>query len=157
MLIFKVLHVLSMFAAVTLLMGDAFFLGLAFRRGDVRALATFQRLVGRRSTVIGSSLFLLGIVFGLLTAATGGIDFFKGWLIAAYVLIVAVFAVNGSPLVQRMPKLAREALDAESGRGSVEEVASGMSRARNGVLVAVALNAALFVALIADMVLKPFE
>jgi len=50
MLIFKMLHILSMFAAVTLLMGDAFFLALAFWRGDVRALATFQRLVGRRST-----------------------------------------------------------------------------------------------------------
>jgi len=95
-------------------------------------------------------------VFGLLTAATGGIDFFKGWLIAAYVLVAAVFAVNVSPLVQRMPKLAREALEAEAGRGSAEEVARGMSRARTGVLVAVALNAVLFVALIADMVLKPF-
>ena len=156
MLIFKVLHILSMFTAVTLLMGDAVFLALAFQRRDVRALASFQRLVGARTTYIGGSIFLLGIVFGLLTAATGSIDFFKGWLIAAYALVVAVFAVNGSPFVQRMPKVAREALEVEAGGSSAEDVARRMSSVRTGFLVSVVLKAAIFVALIVDMVVKPF-
>ena len=156
MLVFKVLHILSMFTAVTFLMGDALFLAVAFWRRDVRALAAFQRVVGYRQTVIGASIFLLGIVFGLLTAATGGIDFFRGWLIAAYLLVVAVFAVNGSPFVQRMPKVAREALEADAGRGSPEEVARRMASTRTGFIVAIALNAALFGALIVDMVVKPF-
>jgi len=155
MLIFKVLHVLSMFIAVTFLMGDAFFLALAFWRRDLRALATFQRLVGARP-VIGSSIFLLGIVFGLLTAATGDIDFFRGWLIAAYVLVAAAFLVNVTPFVQRMPKVAREALEVEAGGSSAEDVARRMSSVRTGFLVSVALNAAIFVALIVDMVVKPF-
>lgn len=155
MLIFKVLHILSMFIAITFLMGDAFFLAVAFWRRDLRALATFQRLVGARP-VIGSSIFLLGIVFGLLTAATGDIDFFRGWLIAAYVLVAAALLVNVTPFVQRMPKVAREALEVEAGGSSAEDVARRMSSVRTGFLVSVALNAAIFVALIVDMVVKPF-
>jgi uncharacterized membrane protein len=155
MLIFKVLHILSMFIAVTFLMGDAFFLALAFWRRDLRALATFQRLVGARP-LIGSSIFLLGIVFGLLTAATGDIDFFRGWLVAAYVLVAAALLVNVTPFVQRMPKVAREALEVEAGGSSAEDVARRMSSVRTGFLVSVALNAAIFVALIVDMVVKPF-
>jgi hypothetical protein len=82
-------------------------------------------------------------VFGLLTAATGGPDCFQGWPIAAYVLVAAVLFVNASPFVQRMPKVAREALEADAGLGSVDEVARRIASIRTGVLVPVALNAAL--------------
>ena len=155
MLIFKVLHILSMFTAVTFLMGDGVFLALAFWRRDVRALAAFQRVVGVRP-YIGASMFLLGIVFGLLTAATGGLDFFKGWLIAAYVLVAILLVMQANPFVQRTVKLAREAVDAEAGRGSFEEVARGMLSVRTGLLVTIAINAVLFAAIIVDMVVKPF-
>lgn len=51
--------------------------------------------------IVGSALFLVGIGFGLLAVATGGIDFLAGWLIAAYVLVAAPFAINASPVVQK--------------------------------------------------------
>lgn len=155
MLIFKLLHILLMFAAVTLTMGDALFIANAIRRRDVRALASYQRVVGARP-VIGASIFLAGIAFGLLTVATGGLDFFAGWLIAAYVLVVVLLAFQAAPPIQKMVKLAREAVEAEEGRGSTEEVVRGMDAIRGWFPVVVGVNAVLFTAIIADMVLKPF-
>jgi len=96
MLIFKALHILSMFAAVTFLIGEALFYAVAIWRGDVAGLAAVRRLVGGRP-VAGVSFLVAGIVFGILAALNGGFDLFAGWLIAAYALVLALFAVNGSP------------------------------------------------------------
>ena len=153
MLIFLALHILSMFTAVTLLMSEALLYALAIRRRDVRALASVHNLIGGRP-VIGASFFVAGIVFGLLTAATGGIDFFKGWLIAAYVLVAALLLFNASPPVQRLPKLGRDAVEAEAGRRSADEVVRDMEA--SPALLLAGINAVLFVAIIVDMVVKPF-
>ena len=155
MLVFKALHILSMFAAVTFLVGEALAYAVTIWRGDVVGLAAIRRLLGGRP-VIGVAFLLAGIVFGLLTALTGGLDFFAGWLIAAYVLIVALFAVNGSPWVQRLPKLGQEAMEAAAGQRPIEDVKRSMAATRTAIGVAVAANVLLFVAIIADMVLKPF-
>jgi Mn2+/Fe2+ NRAMP family transporter len=114
---FKVLHILSMFAAVTFLVGEALLYALAIWRSDVAGLAAVRRLLGGRP-LLGVAFFVAGIVFGLLTAMTGGFEFFAGWLIAAYVLIVALFLVNGSPPVQRLPRIGAEAMEG-SGRTAV--------------------------------------
>lgn len=153
MVIFMALHILLMFTAVTFLMGEALLYALAIQRRDVHALASIHNLIGGRP-VIGASLFLAGIVFGLATAATAGIDFFKGWLIAAYVLVAALLLFNGSPPVQRLPQLGREAVEAEAGRRPVEDVVRAMEKSPAPLLAAI--NAALFVAIIVDMVVKPF-
>lgn len=153
MLIFKLLHIASMFAAVTFLVGEQFLISRAIWRRDVRALAAFHRLIGVRP-VLGVSLFMAGIVFGLLTAATGGLDFLAGWLIAAYVLVAALLAFNASPWVQRLPKLGAMAVEADAGERPSDEVVDGMAASHAGLLFAI--NAVLFVALITDMVVKPF-
>ena len=155
MLIFKVLHILSMFAAVTFLVGEALLYARAIWRRDVAGLAGVRRLVGGRP-VVGAAFLIAGIVFGVLAALTGGIDFFAGWLVAAYVLMVALFVVNGSPWVQRLPRLGEQAMDAVDGRRPVEEVAGAMDAIRSDTLIVVAANVVLFAAIIADMVLKPF-
>jgi hypothetical protein len=155
MVIFKALHVLSMFAAVTFLIGEALLYAVAIWRGDVAGLAAVRRLVGGRP-VVGVSFLVAGIVFGVLAALTGGFEFFAGWLIAAYGLVVALFLVNGSPWVQRLPRLGMEAIEAEAGQRPVEEVVAAMAAVRTGILAAVGLNIALFAAIIADMVFKPF-
>ena len=154
-LVFKALHILSMFAAVTFLIGEAVAYGAAISRGDVAALAAIRRLLGGRP-IVGVAFLLLGIVFGLLTALTGDLDFFAGWLIAAYILVLLLFAVNGSPWVQRLPKLGEEAMEAVAGQRSPDEVRRSMASARTATLVVVAINVLLFAAIIADMVLKPF-
>lgn len=153
MLIFKALHILSMFSAVTILVGEALFYARAIGRRDVAALAAVRRVMGGRP-VVGVAFLMGGIAFGLLTALTGGFDFFAGWLIAAYLLVVALFLVNGSPWVQRLPKIGLMAIEAEAGQRPVEEVVRAMATSRAGLMAAI--NVAIVAAIIADMVLKPF-
>jgi hypothetical protein len=155
MLIFKVLHVLSMFAAVTLFVGEALFYARAIWRRDVAGLAAIRRLVGGRP-VLGAAFLVAGIVFGLLNALTGGFDVLAGWLIAAYVLIVALFLVNGSPWVQRLPQLGQAAVEAEAGQRPADEVVTAINGMRTATVIVVAANVVLFAAIIADMILKPF-
>jgi len=155
-LIFKALHILSMFGAVTFLVSEAVVAAVAIWRGDVGALAALRRFSGRRP-VVGALLFLIGIGFGLLTVATGGFDFFEGWLIAAYALVVALFAVNGLPIVQKgLVGLTEKALEAEAGQRPAEEVVREMATLRRSIVLVVVTNVAIVAALILDMVLKPF-
>jgi len=156
MLIFKALHILSMFGAVTFLVSEAVVAAVAIWRGDVAALAALRRFTGRRP-VVGAVLFLIGIGFGLLAVATGPFDFFDGWLITAYVLVVVVFALNGLPIVQKgLVGLTDKALEVEAGQRPAEEVVREMAVLRGRILVVVGANLALIAALILDMVLKPF-
>ena len=83
-----------MFAAVTLFVGTQAFIRLAFARRDVRALAAMGRLARGQVAVLAFATLAAGVVFGLLTAAIGGFDFFSGWLIAAYVLLAGMILVN---------------------------------------------------------------
>jgi len=159
MLIFKALHILSMFAMVTMEIGAEFIYAFAISRRDVSALATIHRILGARigrviilALVAGIAL-VAGVAFGLLTAATGGLDFFDGWLIAAYVL-VAVFLVTTSLLWRKMNLLADAAVEAEAGRRPVEDVIRDMVASR--ALRWFAVDVAIVAAIIADMVLKPF-
>lgn len=90
MLVFKFLHIASMFAAVTLVFGSIVFLDLLARRGDVAAYLHLDALVKRTDT-IAVGLFLMGLVFGFATALTGQFDLTASWLILAYVLVAAIF------------------------------------------------------------------
>jgi len=100
MLVFKVLHVLRMFAAVTFLLGESTYAAVAVWRGDVKG-AGRHWAAGRPPPGDRCLIFLSGIVFGLLTAATGGLDFFAGWLIAAYVMVVVLLSLSALPVIQK--------------------------------------------------------
>jgi uncharacterized membrane protein len=154
MLIFKTLHILSMVTMITIFSGGEFFFAFAVWRRDVHALATLIRLERQsKAPIFGIATLFAGVVFGLLTAATGGLDFFQGWLIAAYVL-VAAFLVNATTLGGKLIKLADRAVEADEGTRPVDEVARDMGASHAGVFFLV--NAAIFAAIIALMVLKPF-
>jgi hypothetical protein len=156
MLAFKALRILTIFAALAFLVGESTFIAIAIWRGDVRALAAIRRLTGGRP-VVGSVLFLIGIGFGLLTVATGGFAFLAGWLIAAYAMVVALFAISALPVVQKgLLGLIQRAVEAEAGQRPAEDVVRDMATLRGRIAAVVAINLALFAALILDMVLKPF-
>lgn len=153
MLIFKALHILSMFTMVTVFSGGELFFFLAIRGRDVHALAWLQRMRIPFGVAAFGTL-LAGVAFGLLTAATGGIDFFEGWLIAAYVLI-ALFLVNGAVFERAVRRLADKAVEAETGQRALDEVTQEMASS-NAAARLFAINAVIFAAIILDMVLKPF-
>ena len=153
--IFKALHILSMFAMVATEIGAEFLFAFTISRRDVRGLATVHRILEQaRIGPIGIGLLVAGIVFGLLTAATGGLDFFAGWLIAAYVLVVAILVIAGRLWPKVLLPLGVKAVEAEAGQRPAEEVARDMAASRAvmwfGVMVTI------FVLIILDMVLKPF-
>jgi hypothetical protein len=151
--IFKALHILSMFAMVTVFSGGELFYALAIRSRDVHAVAWLHQ--ARRPLGIAAfSTLVAGIAFGLLTAATGGLDFFAGWLIAAY-LLIALFFVNGAVHERVVTKLGEDAVAAEAGQRPLEEVAREMATSKAAGRL-FAINAVIFVAIILDMVLKPF-
>jgi len=140
---------------VTVFLGAEFFYTFALWQRDVRALAWVQRaMVQTRLPIFAIAALVIGIVSGLLTVAIGGLDFFEGWLIAAYVLVVAFF-VNSAILGEKVLRVAREAVEADAGQRPVEEVVSHITAARRSLLF-FPINVAIFAAIILDMVLKPF-
>ena len=155
MLIFKALHILSMFSVVTMEIGAEFLYAFAVSRRDVRALATVHRMLEQaRLGPVSIAVFISGVVFGLLTALTGEFDFLAGWLIAAYVIVAVVFVGGGLLWPRILLPLGAKAVEAEAGQRPVEEVVRDMAASR-AVWWFVAM-ATLFVLIILDMVLKPF-
>lgn len=91
---FKFLHILAMFAAVTVAVSSETLVHRLAHRGDVGAL----RAVGpylKAVPVLAPVLFLSGLAFGLLAAYTGPLDFLRPWLIASYIVFAFVFVVAG--------------------------------------------------------------
>jgi uncharacterized membrane protein len=154
MILWKTLHVLSMVTMVTMFIGAETFYAAAIWRRDGHALAWVQRTVEKAGIgIIGMLGILAGIVFGLLTAATGGFDFTAGWLIVAYILVVAFF-VNSFTLGMRLVNVAKAAVEAEDAGRQADEALRDEAPNQGAILVTV--NALLFAAIIADMVAKPF-
>lgn len=68
--------------------------------------------------VLAPALFILGLVFGLLAAATGSIDFFRPWLIASYVVFAIVFVVAGFIGGRRQGSVMEAVMSPEASEGS---------------------------------------
>jgi uncharacterized membrane protein len=152
-LIWKTLHILSMVSMVTAFIGAEIFYAAAIARRDVGTLAFVHRTVERAGLGwVGMGGILAGIVFGLLTAATGGFDFVAPWLLIAYVL-VGVFFVNAFAAGARIVHVAKAAVEADAGEREAADVVRDMGSTRAVWLVA--SNAVVFALIIADMVLKP--
>jgi hypothetical protein len=151
----KALHVLSMFAAVTVFLGGEFLYSWTVWRRDVRGLAWVSRTLETQLhiPVFGLGFLAAGIVFGLLTALTDGFDVLDGWLVAAYGL-VALFLVVSALIGVPLKRLADKAVDADAGQRPVDDVVQDM--AASSAVFFFPVNTAIFAAIILDMVLKPF-
>lgn len=85
----KFLHVATMFTAVTLVVGgDIYFLRVA-GRGHAEATARLGHAIRHRGPFTGP-IIEIGVVFGILTALSGGFDLLAPWLIGAYVVVIAM-------------------------------------------------------------------
>lgn len=149
--LFRFLHVLTMFAAVTLGLGAELILHGVARSGNVQGIRTFASVIGPFARLT-PFVFLLGLVFGLLAAWFGSLDFFRPWLIASYVVFALAMAVGG---IASGPWAARVA---QAAFASPDDAPSAELRAaihdRRGVVSSVVLISAIAV-LVFLMVVKP--
>ena len=149
----KFLHIACMFLAVSIFVGQGMLSGTVARSGDVRAL---RRVLAAedRFAPIGGGVFLLGIVFGFITAVVGDFDLTQTWLVIGYVftaLILLTAFVYHVPTATKLKALADASPDDEP---SAELMA--FVRAPKGGVVNV-IDGVLWLALIYVMVAKPFS
>lgn len=143
------LHVLAMFVAVALSYGTIALLWVAARARDVDGLRGVSRTIGRLQAVVPIA-YIAGIVLGLLAIFTAGFDPLQGWLVAAYILTaIAIVSAN----VVTSPWLSR--VSSELAAMPATAAVPPAFRDRRAVTLLVA-DALVIVAIIADMVLKPF-
>ena len=150
MQVWTFLHVVFMFAAVTLAHAAWWFVVYATRRRDVAGLRAYERVSGLADGL--SLAFLgLGIVFGVVAALTGSIDLAASWLVAAYILI-GIGVVNGVASVPYANRLAKGVRENPADDPSAELSALMASRQP---LVFALVATAVIVLIIALMVFKP--
>jgi uncharacterized membrane protein SirB2 len=152
MLALKFLHILTMFATVTLFVGGEVILTAVARTRDVGALRRVAAIT-KRTDGLGILLLLVGVALGILTAVTGQFDLTAPWLIIAYVLVGILIATGIFYFAPQTKRLA-EALEASGDRFS-PELAQLLDPRRE--MVVLVLDVALWSALIYVMVVKPFS
>jgi uncharacterized membrane protein len=149
----KFLHIASMFLAVSIFVGQGMLSGAVARSGDVQALR--RVLVSEdRFAPVGGAFFLLGIVFGFLTAIAANFDLTQTWLLIAYGLSLFIL-VNGLTYHRRQAEKLKAAVEA-----SPDERASGEIRAIAGAPSAAVMNVIdglAWLGIIYVMVAKPFS
>jgi len=111
--LFKFLHILMTFIAVSAAVIPEVVLHWVSRSGDVGAIRVVAGIAARLGKLL-PVFFVGGAVFGLLAAATGELDFFQPWLIGAYIIFVILMATGGAitgPWVGRMAAAATASAD----------------------------------------------
>ena len=144
------LHIFTMFLALTVIVGGALLATTVIRRRVIDGMRTYFRLAPRIDSV-GAILFVAGIVFGVINAIVGGWDLLSGWLIVAYVLVIA--AVLSGAVMTPYLKRVKAALDANEGDEPGAEL-QALLAAPNALLGAAALLVIIGL-IIWDMVFKP--
>jgi uncharacterized membrane protein len=151
--VWKFLHIASMFVAVSIFVGQGMLSGAVARSGDVQAL---RRVLAAedRFMPIGGAAFLLGIVFGFLTAIVADFDLTQTWLLIGYALSLFIL-VNGITYhrgqAERL-KAAAEASPDERAASEVRAIAGAPSAALMNVIDGLAWLGIIYV-----MVAKPFS
>src|SRR5687768_7040288 len=132
-LLWKFLHIVAMFAAVSIFVGQGLLERAVARSGDVPALRRVLAAEDRFAPA-GGGLFVLGIALGIITALTGAINLLQPWLISAYVLSAVVLIVAFTyhiPMANRLKELAAASPDDPS-----PELRAAIDAPVGGVIVA---------------------
>jgi uncharacterized membrane protein len=141
-----------MFVAVSIFVGQGRLSGAVARTGDVRAV---RRMLAAedRFAPIGGGLFLLGIVFGFITAISSDFDLTEKWLVIGYSLSLFIL-VNGLTY----HRVQAEKLKAAAAAGSEDRPSDelrALASAPSGVVMNV-IDGLAWLAIIHVMVAKPF-
>jgi uncharacterized membrane protein len=149
----KFLHISSMFLAVSIFVGQGMLSGTVARSGDVRAI---RRVLAAedRFAPLGGGVFLLGIVFGFVTAIVGDFDLTQTWLVIGYVLAALILVtafVYHIPTATKLKALADASPDDQPSAELRAFVDAPIGRVVN------VIDGVLWLALIYVMVAKPFS
>jgi hypothetical protein len=148
----KFLHIVSMFSGVTLLVGVSLFGERIIATRDVGAIRRFSSVYPPLERA-GIAVVTLGVVFGFITAIVGPWELTDGWLITAYILVAALFAIG--PVEGRMFKQVADIAQRNDATEATPELASAIDDRRRRTLTIVSVL--LYVAVIFTMVTKPFS
>ncbi|MCC6174897.1 MAG: hypothetical protein IT305_06305 [Chloroflexi bacterium] len=140
------LHVATSFAVIAIHSGSMALVVAAVWAREDDAAAAVARLYGRAGRLV-PPLGLLAGAFGLLAALSASYNLAAPWLLLAYGLFVAMIAFGGAVSVPAMASVAGSGSDAPTHR----------SGRRSRLAAIVAVDTAIVVLLIADMVVKPFS
>jgi hypothetical protein len=140
------LHVATAFAVIAIHSGSMALVVAAIWASEDDAAAAVAGVYGRVGRVV-PPLGLLAAAFGLLAAVAGSYNLAAPWLLLAYGLFVAMIAFGARVSVPAMASVAGD------GHGPPPERA----RRRSRLAAIVAVDTAIVVLLIADMVVKPFS
>lgn len=153
MTIWKFLHIASMFGAVSIFVGQGLLSARVASMGEVRAI---RRIVAaeERFGPLGGGLFVLGIVFGIVTALTGQMDLTAPWLLISYVLVLVILVTGigfHGPRARKLQALA----DASPDDQPSDELRTLIEAP--GARIVSAVDGLIWLALIYAMVAKPFS
>jgi uncharacterized membrane protein len=151
--IWKFLHIALMFVAVSIFVGQGMLSGAVARSGDVRALRRVLA-VEDRFAPIGGGMFVLGIVFGFLTAITGDFDLTQTWLVIGYALALFIL-LNGVTYHRSQAEKLKAAAAASPDDQPSEELRR--IAGAPGVAVMNTIDGIAWLAVIYVMVAKPFS
>ena len=143
---FLLLHIVTMFAVVALHSGPQILTLAAARTGQSTTVAGIASMYARTGRAV-PPLGILGLLFGIATGLTGSFNLLAPWLLIAYGLfglLVVYGGVVSVPYIVRLGEAVRE------GRPNREELLG------RRLTVIVAVDALIYVLIVADMVLKPF-
>jgi hypothetical protein len=138
--------------AVSIFVGQGMLSGLVARSGDVRALRRVLAIEDRFAPV-GGGIFLIGVVFGFITAISGDLDLTATWLVIGYVLAAIILLTAFAYHIPYATKLKAAAEASPDDQASNELRA--LVEAPSGRWVN-AFDGAVWLALIYVMVAKPF-
>jgi uncharacterized membrane protein len=127
--------------------------GTVARSGDVLAIRRVLAAEDRFAPV-GGGVFLLGIVFGFVTAIVGDFDLTQTWLVIGYVLAALILVtafVYHIPTATKLKALADASPDDEPSAELRAFVDAPIGRVVN------VIDGVLWLALIYVMVAKPFS
>lgn len=140
------LHVTTAFAVIAIHSGSMALVVAAIWARDDGTAAAIARLYGLVGRVV-PPLGILAAAFGLLAAAAGSYNLAAPWLLIAYGLFVAMVAFGAKVSVPAMASVTGEGGGAPTDR----------ARVRSRLAAIAAVDTAIVVLIIADMVLKPFS
>jgi hypothetical protein len=147
------LHITFFIAGITMSYGPLLLLRLAYQTGEVANIRGLA-LVHSRLGPVTFLMYLLGGIFGGLTAITFGFDLLAPWLVIAYVAF-AIAVLLGVTENRMWPLRLAEAVKRTPDGPLTPEIHDlFMNRRTVSVLV---IDIAWFFVIIFDMVIKPFS